>query len=143
MFTSLKKKLFGGAAKNPPDTLAQAPTPPPLEPAANAADFKKRGSALLKQGDLKEAAQCYRQALALAPNDVGALVNLGFVLSELEQYAQARPHLEKAALLDPKQDDALYILGTIHRSTGNPDKAIEYFRSTLDLKPDFSICRLD
>ncbi len=133
MFTSLKNKLFGSTAKQPQ----------PPEPQADAAAVKKRGNALREQGHLQEAVQCYRRALAAAPNDVGALVNLGFVLSELKQHAEARSHLEKAIQLDPKQDDALYILGTIERATGNPDQAIERFGATLDLKPDFSMCRLE
>jgi protein O-GlcNAc transferase len=140
MFTSLKEKLFGGAASKPP---MRAATAPPSEAEAAASEFKQRGNALREQGHLKQAAQCYRQVLATTPNDVGALVNLGFVLSQLEQYVEARSHLDKAIQLDPRQDDALYILGTIARDTGNPDKAIEHFRSTLALKPDFSICRLD
>jgi protein O-GlcNAc transferase len=143
MFTSLKNKLFGGAAKSQPEQSAHVAAAAPTEAEANASEFKKRGNALREQGQLQEAVQCYRQARALAPNDVGALVNLGFVLSELELYAEARSHLDKAIQLDPKQDDALYILGTIERATGNPDKAIERFASTLALKPDFSLCRLE
>ena len=143
MFTSLKKKLFGSAAKGHPGELTQAPAATPPEPAGDASTLKKRGNAMLEQGKLTEAAQCYRQALALVPIDVGALVNLGFVLSELRLFAEARTHLEKATLLDPKQDDAFYILGNIQRNSGNQDKAIECFRRTLELKPDFAMCRLE
>jgi protein O-GlcNAc transferase len=143
MFTSLKNKLFGSTAKNQPEQAARVAAAPPTEAEANASEFKQRGNALREQDHLQEAVQCYRQALTVVPNDVGALVNLGFVLSELEQYVEARSHLEKAALLDPKQDDALYILGTVERATGNPDQAIEYFGATLALKPDFSLCRLE
>ncbi len=60
--------------------------------------------------------------------------------SELEQYVEARSHLEQAARLDPKQDDALYILGTIERATGNPDKAIERF--ALDAGPEARLLAL-
>jgi protein O-GlcNAc transferase len=141
MFSSLKKKLFGGTVSKPPESARGAAVSSEAE--ANTAQFKLRGNALREQGHLQEAVQCYRQALAAAPNDVGALVNLGFVLSELGQHGLARPHLEKAIELEPKQDDALYILGTIERASGNPDKAIERFRSTLALKPDFSLCRLE
>ena len=143
MFTSLKSKLFGGAAKSQPDTSVRVAAAPPSEANANVSEFKKRGNALREQGQLQEAVQCYQQALALAPDDVGALVNLGFVLSELGRFAQARSHLDKALQLDPKQDDALYILGTIAQATGNPDQAIERFAATLALRPDFSICRLE
>ncbi len=141
MFTSLKKKLFGNAASKQGESARGAAVSSEAE--ANASEFTQRGNALREQGRLQEAAQCYRQALAASPYDIGALVNLGFVLSELEQYVEARSPLQKAALLDPKQDDALYILGTIERATGNQDKAIEHFGATLALRPDFSLCRLD
>jgi protein O-GlcNAc transferase len=141
MFASLKKKLFGDMASKPAEPVSAAA--PPSEAEAKASELKKRGNAQREQGHLEEAARCYRHAMAVAPNDVGALVNLGFALSELGQFEEARSHLEKAAALDPKQDDALYLLGTIERATGEPYKAIERFRSTLALKPDFSLCRLD
>ena len=131
MFTSLKKKLFGSS-------LREA-----AAPAEDASALKKRGNAMLADGNLEQAAQCYRQALALAPNAVGALVNLGFVLNEQKRYAEARLHLEKATQLDPKQDDAFYILGMVERQSGRPDKAIESFRRALAVKPDFSACRLE
>jgi protein O-GlcNAc transferase len=134
MFASLKKKLFGSA-----EAAARAPA----EPAEDASALKKRGNALLGAGELEQATQCYRQALVLAPNDVGTLVNLGFVLNEQKRYAEARSHLEKAVLLDPKQDDAFYILATVERNSGHPEKAVEHFYAALTLKPDLSTCRLD
>jgi protein O-GlcNAc transferase len=134
MFASLKKKLFGSA-----EAAARAPA----EPAEDASALKKRGNEALAQGDLERATQCYRQALALAPNDVGALVNLGFVLNEQKRHAEARLHLKNATRLDPTQDDAFYLLATVERSGGNPQKAIEHFRATLALNPSFTACRID
>lgn len=142
MLKSLKT-LFGHRAKPPTDGPQHSFPPKVSELAPEAHTFKKRGNALLEQGKLEEAAQCYRQAIDLAPDDVGGLVNLGFVLSEQRLFAAAIPPLERAIGLDPKQDDAFYILANVYRSTGNPDKAIECFKRTLGLKPDFSVCRLD
>jgi protein O-GlcNAc transferase len=136
MFASLKKKLFGSA-----EAAARAPTEPTEN--ADASSLKKRGNEALGRGRLDEAAQCYRQALALAPNDVGALVNLGYVLNEQQRYAEARPLLEKAVLRDPTQDDAFYLLATVERHSGSPDKAIENLRAALALKPDFTACRVE
>ena len=138
MFTSLKKKLFGSSAAAQPDPLPEA-----VAPAEDAAALKKRGNTLLGEGNLEQATLSYRQALALAPNDVGTLVNLGFVLNEQKRHVEARAHLQKATLLDPKQEDAFYVLGTAELSSDSPDKAIESFNSALALKPDFSTCRLD
>ena len=137
MFTSLKNKLFGRAA--PADRAGAVAT----APAVDASALKKRGNDLLGQGRLEDAAQCYRQALDMSPQDVSALVNLGFVLCESQQFEQARPLLERAVVLDPMQDDALYLLATVDRHCGHPDKAIEHLRAALALKPDFTACRLE
>jgi protein O-GlcNAc transferase len=143
LFTSLNKRLFGSAATAQPDPLPEAAARAPAAPAEDASALKKRGNESLGQGRLDEAAQCYRQALSLAPDDVDALVNLGFVLAESQRFAEARPPLEKAVLLDPTQDDALYILATVERHSGSPDKAIEHLCAALVLKSDFTACRLD
>ena len=137
MFGSLKKKLFGGVPSA--DPAPTAPTAPAEGPLA----LRQRGNALLAQGKLEQATQCYRQALALAPDDVGTLVNLGFALSEQQRYSDARPLLERAIQLDPRQEDALYTLATVDRHEGRLDTAIEHLRAGLAVKPDFTPCRLD
>jgi protein O-GlcNAc transferase len=140
MFSSLKKKLFGTAI-----AVNAAPATPPaaLPSQEDAAALRKRGNALLAEGALMQATQCYRQALALVPNDVDTMVNLGFVLSEQQNFSEARPHLEAAIALNPTQEDALYVLATVNRRSGAPDHAIENLRAALALRPDFTACRLD
>ena len=140
MFSSLKKKLFGAAT-----AVSAAPATPSAAPASDedAAALKMRGNAFLAEGNLVQATQCYRQAVALAPNDVAALVNLGFVLGEQQHFSEARPHLEAAIALNPTQEDALYVLATVNRRSGAPDQAIENLRAALALRPDFTTCRLD
>ena len=131
MFKSLKN-LFGGSGAAPQPTSAE-----------DALVLRKRGNEALAQGHLDEATRFYRKALALASNDVATLVNLGFVLNEQRRYAEARSHLEKATGLEPKHDDALYMLATVERKSGSPERAIELFRAALAVKPDFAECRRD
>ena len=138
MFTSRKKKLFGSQAAAQPGPLREA-----AAPTEDASALKKRGNESLGKGRLDEAVQCYQQALALAPDDVGALINLGFVFTELQRFAEARPLLEKAVLIDPSQDDAFYLMASVDRQGGRTDKAIENLRTALALKPNFTACRLD
>ncbi len=126
MFGSLKKKIFGS------------------QPSAESfAALLQRGNEQLAQGKLDQATQSYRQALALAPDDVGALVNLGFVLSEQQRDADARPLLERAIQLNAQQEDALYTLAVIDRRSGRLDACIEHLRAALAAKPDFTPCRID
>jgi protein O-GlcNAc transferase len=138
MFSSLKKRLFGVAA--PVSAAPALPTAP--APEEDAATLKRRGNALLAEGDLVQATQCYRQAVALAPNDVAALVNLGFVLGEQKHYAEARRHLEKAIRLDPTEADAFFVLGAVESYTGNLDKTIRAWNAALAIRPQFTTCRL-
>ena len=138
MFTSLKKKLFGSAAAAQPNALLKA-----TAPAEDASAPMKRGNESLGQGRLDDALQCYQQALALAPDHAGALINLAFVFTELQRFAEARPLLERAVLLDPVQDDALYLLATVDRHSGREVQAVENLHAALALKPDFTACRLE
>ena len=59
-----------------------------------------RGSALLAEGKVEDAIQCYRQALALAPDFAQAHYHLGWVLSENGHVAEGFAHyMRRAALL--------------------------------------------
>jgi protein O-GlcNAc transferase len=102
-----------------------------------AAAHKMRGNALLDQGDWEQAALCYRQALAAAPNDIDACINLGFTLRELKRLPEAQQALNQALMLDPQAADAHYMLGTIARMLGDPARAVERFEQTLAIQPDF------
>jgi tetratricopeptide (TPR) repeat protein len=40
---------------------------------------------------------------------------------------------------DPEVIDAWFMLGTQHMASGNPEKAVQYFQKTLQLKPDYDL----
>ena len=142
MFRSLKKRLFGtraGTAESPSDAGAQDAG----VSADDAGARKQRGTALLEAGDMPGAAACYREALALAPDDVGALVSLGYVLLQQDLVDEARAALQRSTTLDPKHDDAHFFLAVAHRRSGNAAGAVEAFRTTLRLNANLLACRLE
>jgi protein O-GlcNAc transferase len=111
--------------------------------APEAGTLRKRGNALLSEGKPEQAAELYRQAIEITPNDPGVLVSHGFALVELRRFNEARPLLERAVSLDPSQEDAYFLLAMVERQSSNSNKAIAHLRAALALRADFTACRLD
>jgi Flp pilus assembly protein TadD len=68
--------------------------------------------ALLKAGNLTDAEQQLRRALAVDSTAVRPLLNLGLCLQRQQRYAEAEPFLEKAVQLRPDHAPSLLLLGT-------------------------------
>lgn len=100
-----------------------------------AADSIARGLAAANRGDYVKAADGYRQALELTPDDAGLRVVLGFALIEQKAYAEARGHLNRAILLDPGNAQGFYLLGRMAQEQGDLTGAIENFREALEIAP--------
>ena len=99
----------------------------------------KRGNAHLREGELAEAAECYREAIAADPADANAYVSLGFALRELQQLGDAEAALQRAVALDPEVADAHYLLGTLARARNAPDEAIGHLRRAVEVQPDLDV----
>jgi protein O-GlcNAc transferase len=101
---------------------------------------KEQGDSHLRNGSLKEAQVCYRQAIALNSSYAKAHSNLGFVLMEQKDFGDAEHHLKVALSIDPTIADAHYMLGTIYQMQGKLEDAIPHFRRTteLDLQHQFA-----
>ncbi len=76
----------------------------------------------------------YRKALQLNPRDVNSLVNLAVNLGDQES-AEARNLLEKALQLDPKNPEAHFNLGLLHRNAREYKKAVGSFERAIELNP--------
>ncbi|HUX62991.1 tetratricopeptide repeat protein [Sulfuricella sp.] len=103
------------------------------------AAHKKQGNEFLAQGQMEEAAECYRQAVAINPDDAEGFLNLGFVLKEQKHFGDAERYLKRAILINPKMEDAYYLLGAVLQEQGNLSGAIENFSKTIELKADFEM----
>jgi len=73
----------------------------------------------------------------LDPAYVDAHIDLGTLLLEKGELAEAREHLEKASGLNPKLAQPHNYLGKILMSQGNVSGAIAQFEEALRLHPDF------
>lgn len=71
------------------------------------------------------------------PNDARLRVFYGAFLSQFNLYNEALPHLEKAVELSPDKQTIKFELGTAYLNLGKFDKALDIFKETYLLAPDF------
>lgn len=85
-------------------------------------------------GHLPEAEAAFRQAVEIDGNAWSQLA-LSKVYLIRKQPAQAIPHLEAAASLQPDLLEATYLLGDAYRLQGQFDRARQYYQQVVDLDP--------
>jgi tetratricopeptide (TPR) repeat protein len=96
------------------------------------------GGVLKDRGRLAEAADYYRQALAVQPDYVSARINLGAVLAGQNRHADAIDQFRAALQLDPDNAGAHYNLAFALAVTGRLDDAIRSYREALRCRPEFA-----
>jgi Flp pilus assembly protein TadD len=96
------------------------------------------GGVLKDRGRLAEAADYYRQALAVQPDYVSARINLGAVLAGQNHHADAIDQFRAALQLDPDNAGAHYNLAFALAVTGRLDDAIRSYREALRCRPEFA-----
>jgi adenylate cyclase len=97
------------------------------------------------QNRLTEARIEYEVAIALNPNNVTALRNLGLTLMGLGQPEAAIPYIEKALLLDPRgvNFNITYLnLGRCHLLLGHVNEAIELLSKSRAANPRYWVTHL-
>lgn len=89
------------------------------------------------RGQIKPAEGCYRQVLALDPNNPDALHLLGVVEFQANRFEEALK-LIKRAIRGNAQDPAMFVnLGLAYRRTNNDEMAIEAYQAGLAIDPNF------
>jgi Flp pilus assembly protein TadD len=100
---------------------ASSPTP-------SAAIEYLSGLAAARQLRNEDAAEHFRKAIELDPNDSTLRYQYGLALTALGQADEARQQFEKAAELDPLHGGAQYQLATIARKAGDQQAFARYMR---------------
>jgi tetratricopeptide (TPR) repeat protein len=113
-----------GNGKPLPIRLGAAPASeigalPPLTSA-----ISKRAAKAFLKGNWREARDAYLEILKSDPGNAPTLTNLGATFMELEQYIEARKHLEKALQTNPDMHQARIILGVTYLRSGDSYRAI-------------------
>ncbi len=83
----------------------------------------------------RESAEEFKTSLQLNPRYVPTWVNLGYVLCELREYAEAEHSLASALKLDPNSHEALCNLGVVYMRTSRLRAAEICFRSAIQKNP--------
>lgn len=87
------------------------------------------------QAVLAKAAEPLLEAVTKNPNDYDALVKLGNVFYDAQQFPSAIQYYERALAIHPDNADVRTDMGTAYWYTGNADKAIEAMETSLKYRP--------
>ena len=95
----------------------------------------------VREENWDQALEAIRQGLEKVPAmmlpefEARLLVGLAIILIQLEHYVQAHTALQKAALLDSKNDDILVLLAQVSRLEGRRSEALKYVKRAIRLRP--------
>src|SRR3954454_10922243 len=93
---------------------------------------------LRREGQLRQAAAVYRQALELDPDNAQILHTLGLLAHHAGRDDAALPLLRRAARAAEGDAGCHYDLGELYFSHGDFNLAAECFRRSGDLRPDWA-----
>ena len=85
--------------------------------------------------DLSASKRQFEKVLALEPNNLEAMLQLGLAEFRLGEADKAAERFENIIQNYRRHSGAYYYLGVYHLRYGNPEKAVENFKASLQLKP--------
>lgn len=94
------------------------------------------GVELTKQNSFEEAAQEFRNSIALAPGFAGAHHELGYALYRLGKYRESADSSREAIRLDAKNVKSQRNLGLALKALNQWSEAVKAFRQALKITPD-------
>lgn len=90
---------------------------------------------LARGGRAAEAAELWKQALAVAPGHFESLFNLGYFHTTRGESAEAAQYLERAAKVRPADFNTRYLLGNALSALGRREDALTQWRAALAAQP--------
>jgi len=114
-----------------------------LQWGAESADvLNSLGIVHLRGHNHREAARSFRRAVDIDPSHQGALGNLANLCAAAREPGQAEPYLERLIQLRPFDGEVFEQAGRNALAQNNLDKAIEYARAAVRLRPHDANARL-
>jgi len=86
-----------------------------------------------RSGRSREARSFYQKALALDPQNVHAVNNIGVTFLQERNFTEARKSFEDAAQLQPDYVDPYYNLACLYAIQGDTKRGLEYLRKAVSL----------
>lgn len=99
--------------------------------------------ARLEEGDLERAREAFRRALEQRPDDLDALVDLGYLSLAAGDLDEAVEQFERALERDEGNAGALRALGDVYRRQGNLDRAFAAASSLAAARPDDALAAIE
>jgi tetratricopeptide (TPR) repeat protein len=100
----------------------------------NAQALAYLGDIEMKAGDTEAALASLRKSIQLK-NDIRiAAIDLGVILAQQKQYAEAVTALQRAVAIDPSEPDAHYRLAQVYREMGKAEESEKEFATVRELK---------
>ncbi len=93
---------------------------------------------LVEAGELEEAEEAYRQAMALGPEQPEPPFNLALLLTATHHPREARQLLKSMLEQHPDHAWGHYQLGTLEQTRGNRSRALRRYREAFRLDPKLS-----
>lgn len=87
----------------------------------------------MQNKNYKSAAIEYEKSIGLDKTLVVSYVNLGWIYIEIKEFDEAAKVLENSLVVNPKNADALFLLGELNRKRGNSQKSCDYYKSASQL----------
>ena len=91
-----------------------------------------------QNNNLQDAQNYYQKVLALDPNHVSTLYNLGSIFEKLREYQKAKDYFEKVIKINPNYINAHNNLGIIFKELGENQKAKECYEKAIGLNPNYA-----
>jgi len=89
-------------------------------------------------GRLAEAREKYEKILALIPDHVDALINLGTILFLTGHETAAASRYYQALAINPEHVEANYNLANLLEAQGEPNAAVIFYKKAIQLEPTFA-----
>jgi Flp pilus assembly protein TadD len=90
----------------------------------------------VEQGNYRAAEKQYQEILAIHPNNLDALCNLGVVYFRTGRIQTAESTLKRALAVAPNDDFALTTLGIVHYRQSRFDDALIELRKAIEINPN-------
>jgi tetratricopeptide (TPR) repeat protein len=93
------------------------------------------GSERLQKGDYRGARDAFAEALRYADTDVAAYLGLGIAALHLQDEITAERSLRRAVELNPREKQALVVLGELAQQHDDLEQAAGYWERALEIDP--------
>lgn len=107
-----------------------------LEPSPEEQEWTNKGNQAAQEEQYEVAADAFRHAVALNPNNARSRYNLALAQQLQEETEAAIAGYRRAIDLDPQLIDAYMNLGNLYGELGMQEEALETFQQALEYDPD-------